>query len=263
MIEKGKAGYVSTHSRPKAAAIHTSESRGSKQFQHTAARRRLSYYTNLIHKTQNVSTHSRPKAAVEMAAATRGGDIVSTHSRPKAAEPSKQLLKPQYPVSTHSRPKAAGNRKDINGMKPSFNTQPPEGGWPILKRPKSSDCSFNTQPPEGGCFRHLIAFDSPCMFQHTAARRWLLIGGEQNKTPNPFQHTAARRRLIQEEAGWRVECRVSTHSRPKAAVIWELGFWVSRGFQHTAARRRLDGGMQGGGSNGGFNTQPPEGGCKP
>ena len=32
----------------------------------------------------------------------------------------------------------------------SFNTQPPEGGWPfLLPSHKRIDC-FNTQPPEGG-----------------------------------------------------------------------------------------------------------------
>ena len=54
-------------------------------------------------------------------------------------------------VSTHSRPKAAGFDSTKSG-KPvkSFNTQPPEGGWPENVVAKNSTCGFNTQPPEGG-----------------------------------------------------------------------------------------------------------------
>ena len=53
-----------------------------------------------------------------------------------------------------------------------------------------------------------------------------------------FQHTAARRRLA-----------ISTHSHLH-----------SQKFQHTAARRRLEQQRHYSSGNGGFNTQPPEGG---
>ena len=56
---------------------------------------------------------------------------------------------------------------------------------------------------------------------------------------NPFQHTAARRRLMMMFFPATAE-RVSTHSRPKAAVIVFIDF-----------RQREQS----------FNTQPPEGGC--
>ena len=76
-------------------------------------------------------------------------------------------------VSTHSRPKAAGKASRYRSS-PSecFNTQPPEGGWFLIRwhiaqmmvsthsRPKAAGdgihktltdlYSFNTQPPEGG-----------------------------------------------------------------------------------------------------------------
>ena len=55
-----------------------------------------------------------------------------------------------------------------------------------------------------------------------------------------FQHTAARRRLF---CYW--------NSRPR--LVW---------FQHTAARRRLHEHIQTEIHRTGFNTQPPEGGCK-
>ena len=32
----------------------------------------------------------------------------------------------------------------------SFNTQPPEGGWTLRARLRTSPHGFNTQPPEGG-----------------------------------------------------------------------------------------------------------------
>ena len=58
-----KAAIVSTHSRPKAAASHPGCPQIARQFQHTAARRRLLVIFGLIYLAFQVSTHSRPKAA--------------------------------------------------------------------------------------------------------------------------------------------------------------------------------------------------------
>ena len=120
--------------------------------------------------------------------------LVSTHSRPKAAGffyISINLLTgfntqpPEggcffsggsfdgFGVSTHSRPKAAGHRRDSARMRDRFNTQPPEGGW-LMKAKENLHR----------------------MFQHTAARRRLLIINQNTS------------QLV-----------VSTHSRPKAAGI--------------------------------------------
>ena len=66
----------------------------------------------------------------------------------------------------------------------------------VVKLPKG----FNTQPPEGGwCFILLVAL---CLIV--------------------FQHTAARRRLEKLKTKRLTICKVSTHSRPKAAgrKIW-------------------------------------------
>ena len=76
-------------------------------------------------------------------------------------------------VSTHSRPKAAvegGIRAEVIE---SFNTQPPEGGWGIL----------------------LTLLNTWLKFQHTAARRRLLVVLITEALVDLFQHTAARRRL--------------------------------------------------------------------
>ena len=78
------------------------------------------------------------------------------------------------------------------------------------------------------------------MFQHTAARRRLVLVFLPLVLLCLFQHTAARRRLVR-EAGQPVS---------------------GSPFQHTAARRRLAAEPEvlakGRAS---FNTQPPEGGC--
>ena len=80
----------------------------------------------------------------------------------------------QFEVSTHSRPKAAGRSVSvIHVFIICFNSQPPEGGWLVARRPNGlfnfvsthsrpkaagrvSFCcrisarGFNSQPPEGG-----------------------------------------------------------------------------------------------------------------
>ena len=50
-----------------------------------------------------------------------------------------------------------------------FNTQPPEGGWAILKREMYQMTGFNTQPPEGGWNDKKERCNDTRKFQHTAA----------------------------------------------------------------------------------------------
>ena len=54
---------VSTHSRPKAAGATADTMEKRREFQHTAARRRLVTVTDVSATDLAVSTHSRPKAA--------------------------------------------------------------------------------------------------------------------------------------------------------------------------------------------------------
>ena len=79
----------------------------------------------------------------------------------------------------------------------SFNTQPPEGGWPLEVTMK-------------------IRFE---LFQHTAARRRLESNVYQIRPNHQFQHTAARRRLVFPKGIYYLKHGVSTHSRPKAAGL--------------------------------------------
>ena len=77
----------------------------------------------------------------------------------------------------------------------SFNTQPPEGGWQLIKR--------GGKPKQE--------------FQHTAARRRLGCSYRSSLILVMFQHTAARRRLVPAAVSPPKMPLVSTHSRPKAA----------------------------------------------
>ena len=109
--------------------------------------------------------------------------------------------------------RAPHNPSDTRG----FNTQPPEGGWRFGLAAGFLVAGFNTQPPEGGWGLNCEMSVCWCLFQHTAARRRLVLfvnirqigrrfntqppeGGwspsirEAFTTPE-FQHTAARRRL--------------------------------------------------------------------
>ena len=168
--------FVSTHSRPKAAAaIMLFIIMVIKQFQHTAARRRLPYYALHNSAFAKVSTHSRPKAAASGCAGTYSFGFC-------------------------------------------FNTQPPEGGCVATFSIVPKCFSFNTQPPEGGCYTRIPYRNKIAEFQHTAARRRLrprvMVGRPQQK----FQHTAARRRLHKRTSYRGCFTTVSTHSRPKAAA---------------------------------------------
>ena len=166
---------VSTHSRPKAAAVGVF----------------------LDYQQKTVSTHSRPKAAALLTVRPEfllwrfntqppeGGchfkDVVfhvniavSTHSRPKAAATQYKsdcrtcrfqhtaarrrlrhllvLIIIKRRVSTHSRPKAAASRDETSFvlLRVSTHSRPKAAAKP---NPKTScqQNSFNTQPPEGGC----------------------------------------------------------------------------------------------------------------
>ena len=98
-----------------------------------------------------------------------------------------------------------------------FNTQPREGGCPILTLTLPRSSCFNTQPREGGCKPDIVGLIDTDMFQHTAARRRLLSSVDSFGS-------------IQD---------VSTHSRAKAAANLLIEQLLNLMFQHTAARRRL------------------------
>ena len=151
-------------------------------FQHTAARRRLVYRDeNAINQIKRFNTQPPEGGWRQSRRLLQARFSVSTHSRPKAAGSKFKNGAPVFNVSTHSRPKAAGNLEYLFVLqKQRFNTQPPEGGW---KTSKGITMSF-------------------ALFQHTAARRRLVL----EKNEKDFFYIT-----------------VSTHSRPKAAGL-SFGF---------------------------------------
>jgi len=76
---------------------------------------------------------------------------------------------------------------------------------------------FNTQPPEGGC----------------ALCQW------DSRTQNSFNTQPPEGGCQHNALALIVQTCVSTHSRPKAAVLRDKLTCGHSGFQHTAARRRL------------------------
>ena len=98
-----------------------------------------------------------------------------------------------------------------------FNTQPPEGGWALHAKRKTSNCRFNTQPPEGGWQDRRVfscvlgSFNTqPPEGGWQDRRVFSCVLGSFNTQPpeggwsfrkaadklyDEFQHTAARRRL--------------------------------------------------------------------
>ena len=101
-------------------------------------------------------------------------------------------------------------------------------------------------------------------FQHTATRRWL-----QEREDGKLQllavstHSHPKVAALRPTAGRAARENVSTHSHPKvAAKSANKSAHECVPFQHTATRRWLPRPHQPAGAEKGFNTQPPEGGCR-
>ena len=97
------------------------------------------------------------------------------------------------------------------------------------------------------------------LFQHTAARRRLVLIQASSGNTGMFQHTAARRRLILDLATFNASVCFNTQP-PEGGCFSYKRFDIKIGFQHTAARRRLKAIAPCKDSPPCFNTQPPEGG---
>ena len=199
--------WVSTHSRPKAAAAASLTRHRPPMFQHTAARRRLPASVVRSRLSTSVSTHSRPKAAAW------------TKDKPR------QASKFQHTAARRRlRPGCSCRR----GRRSCFNTQPPEGGCSLLPAPRCwcGPC-FNTQPPEGGCFRSASAASAGPRFNTQPPEGGCAFGAMSERHISSFQHTAARRRLPAGAGAVGFFVKVSTHSRPKAAACssqcWRSG----------------------------------------
>ena len=210
--------------------------------------------------------------------------VVSTHSRPKAAAHSKTNLYPIFEVSTHSRPKAAEYIGAYTNKFAQFQHTAARRRLSIGKLSNRRTFRVSTHSRPKAAVKSSCPILMPSMFQHTAARRRLRRSVSKHLKHPKFQHTAARRRLFSYGSIVSTPIAVSTHSRPKAAVLRRHRLLFGCTFQHTAARRRLLSNGGSGNSNDSFqhtaarrrldpptalftrslrfNTQPPEGGCR-
>ena len=236
-------GAVSTHSRPKAAVCGNPPLGWlRRQFQHTAARRRLAIQAMGGGYLSLVSTHSRPKAAAVPACKGKGSYL-----------------------SFNTQPPEGGCFALCCSLKRKrgFNTQPPEGGCrQVFKNLRRSAVSTHSRPKAAGLlFVQSLNFT---LFQHTAARRRLT-----NYTCHFGQIILVSTHSRPKAAGVCGRsplrgCLVSTHSRPKAAETGrqnlKSGFWSFNtqppegGWSVSASSPKMPCS---------FNTQPPEGGCAP
>ena len=141
------------------------------------------------------------------------------HTAARRRLPLTVILSVLHVISFNTQPRGGGCNpsKRTESARQGFNTQPRGGGCinPISSMPRGR--SFNTQPRGGGCKYCRAILMMYVLFQHTAARRRLLIDIDNYCDKKWFQHTAARRRLLRPLHGCLTVC------------------W----FQHTAARRRL------------------------
>ena len=194
---------------------------------------------------------------------------------------------PPRVVSTHSHPKVAGQLIDYSFLFVLFQHTATRR-WLVRRRinGRYRRLGFNTQPPEGGWIMLKTMMIFMLWFQHTATRRWLELVAhlpECNPAVSTHSHPkvagwqsilAVRRRCCfntqPPEGGWLAKNkrkdwrRVSTHSHPKVAGgASAASLSANNAFQHTATRRWLARCKRGSNRRQcGFNTQPPEGGWR-
>ena len=280
---------VSTHSRPKAAGlIQEFFLLISKKFQHTAARRRLGvsmrpFRGRICFNTQPPEggwarcTALPPRSSsFQHTAARRRLDLIcrgltdSPLFQHTAARRRLAISNGFFAFKNNGFQHTAARRRLVrrgwrcSGVKGSFNTQPPEGGWGAVGAMIKDVMCFNTQPPEGGWLSRVKPYPLCGGFNTQPPEGgWISTvprlrrrrcfntqppeGGWHPPQPRSrtmtamFQHTAARRRLVLDAVGHGFACVVSTHSRPKAAG-------TTKQSETTPTCR--------------FNTQPPEGGWR-
>ena len=203
LLKRGSLGGlsvpVSTHSRAEAAASRDGAMMHHVQmFQHTAARRRL--LANMLSilppkMFQHTATRRRLRNTHRFLLLSlcfntqppEGGckcgwkmtikrACFNTQPPEGGCFPYDFYLFERTGVSTHSRAKAAATlRQTLQIGVVCFNTQPPEGGCMLIRSKTLIWYCFNTQPPEGGCQAGLSQETVDHLFQHTAARRRLLV----------------------------------------------------------------------------------------
>ena len=141
--------FVSTHSRPKAAALSKAKSTRKRWFQHTAARRRLKLQLDKEFGI-NVSTHSRPKAAANCLTVSCGyGQFQHTAARRRLRRSCRKARCANSFQHTAARRRLTINPDNSFPTK-RFQHTAARRRLRIRRDIRSRGLSFNTQPPEGG-----------------------------------------------------------------------------------------------------------------
>ena len=121
--------------------------------------------------------------------------------------------------------------------------------------------SFNTQPPEGGCVPIACVGWKASAFQHTAARRRLVLRRPTVCVGQPVSTHSRPKAAGGYQPDGTTPVPVSTHSRPKAAGAPSVNCskitFVSTHSRPKAAGTCIHLPARKGAC---FNTQPPEGG---
>ena len=147
-----------------------------KMFQHTAARRRLQY-DHRRHDLYPLFQHTAARRRLHTPCHNWIAIMMFQHTAARRRLPNFTSVKAvKILVSTHSRAEAAATFVfSYDHIHNSFNTQPRGGGCKARKTKANCGQRFNTQPRGGGCVRPVTARESKVVFQHTAARRRLLL----------------------------------------------------------------------------------------
>ena len=142
-------------------------------------------------------------------------------------------------VSTHSRLKAAGPRRHRHApAHHGFNTQPPEGGWPVRRKADRPWRGFNTQPPEGGWMAAAVAVFVGLVSTHS---RLKAAGDIPECTKPPFGSFNTQ----PPEGGW-ILGRQPQRAKRRFNTQPPEGGWLVQVWRFVQSHS--------------FNTQPPEGG---
>ena len=121
-------------------------------------------------------------------------------------------------VSTHSRAKAAAFQFAFSNSLKMFQHTAARKRLPTCQKMTLSKKSFNTQPRESGCLKFLPYFDISWSFNTQPRESGCRFLVYELYISYWFQHTAARKRLLVTEAHHQGIKVVSTHSRAKAAA---------------------------------------------
>ena len=213
----------------------------STAFQHTAARRRLGNRRMMTDEAFRKFQHTAARRRLGRVWPVHGFRYMFQHTAARRRlVPVFERLFSDYEVSTHSRPKAAGKQSRI-----------------IIYFYK---VSTHSRPKAAGFGRHSLTLSFVCVSTHS-----------RPKAAGAYSYAAILPTVSfntqPPEGGWGIGdlqddfWDVSTHSRPKAAGSCSGGC-VYRGHVSTHSRPKAAGnnGKPTVTKNGGFNTQPPEGG---